>query len=144
MVYIVSIIVVCAICVSSRYLENKRINDSPHYSSSNKSSDKSDIKNIQKKLVNAGYPIKIDGVYGEKTAEAVEKFQKSRKISDNRMLLWCGTTEELEEANPVLGDGEIVFDRSTNTVKVGDGKKAFTELDYIGGTYKETSNMNMK
>jgi peptidoglycan hydrolase-like protein with peptidoglycan-binding domain len=139
MVYIISIIVACTICVSLRYLENKRINDPPHYNPSNKSSDKSDIKSIQKKLANAGYPIKIDGVYGEKTAEAVKEFQKSRKTSANRMLLWCGTTEDLEEANPILADGEIVFDRSTNTVKLGDGKNAFTELDYIGATYKETS-----
>jgi peptidoglycan hydrolase-like protein with peptidoglycan-binding domain len=81
MVYIISIIVACTICVSLRYLENKRINDPPHYNPSNKSSDKSDVKSVQKKLANAGYPIKIDGVYGEKTAEAVEKFQKKHKLT---------------------------------------------------------------
>lgn len=95
-------------------------------------------------MVNAGYPIKIDGVYGEKTAEAVKEFQKSHKITkipaDHHMLcLRRGTTESWEKIDPVLGNGEIVFDSTKYALKVGDGKKTFTELDYIGGTHKETS-----
>ena len=71
MVYVISIIVVCVICVSLRCLENKRINDLPHYNPSNKSSDNpshgsDDVKSIQKKLAKAGYDIKIDGVYGKR------------------------------------------------------------------------------
>lgn len=126
-------------CVSSRYLENKRINDLPHYNLSNKPSDKSDIKSIQKKLVNAGYPIKIDGVYGVKTTEAVKEFQKSHKTT---AMIRQGTTYELEAIDPVLGDGEIVFDNTKHALKVGDGKKTFTELDYIySGLYGDTSDM---
>ena len=44
-----------------------------------------------------------------------------------------GTTEEWEEVDPVLGNGEIVFDSTEYALKVGDGKKTFTELDYISG-----------
>lgn len=52
MVYVISIMVACTICVSLRYLENKRINDPYH--SSNKSSDnlyyteEPDVKQVQK------------------------------------------------------------------------------------------------
>lgn len=41
----------------------------------------SDVKWIQKKLAKAGYDIKADGVYGEKTAEAIEKFQKKHNLT---------------------------------------------------------------
>ena len=139
MVYIISIIVVCTICVSLRYLENKRINDPPHYNPSNKPSDKSDVKSIQKKLVNAGYPIKIGDGYGVKTAEAVKKFQNSCKTT---AMIRQGTTYELEAIDPVLGDGEIVFDNTKHALKIGDGKKTFTELDYIySGLYGDISDM---
>ena len=119
MVYIVSIIVACIICVLMRYLENKRINDPPHYKLTNKSSD------------NLSY--KIDGIYGEKTKYTIKK-------TTGGLRLRRGTTE-MWKANPVLGDGEIVFDRTAYGLKVGDGKKTFTELDYIGGGVRETLNM---
>jgi peptidoglycan hydrolase-like protein with peptidoglycan-binding domain len=42
---------------------------------------KSDIKNVQTALKNAGYkPGKIDGIYGRETRAAVKKFQKDRHL----------------------------------------------------------------
>lgn len=43
-----------------------------------------------------------------------------------------GTTAEWEAEDPILGIGEIVFDITAESIKVGDGAKHFTELDYIG------------
>lgn len=120
MVYVISIIVACTICVSLRYLENKRINDPYH--SSNKSSD------------NLYYTEEPD----------VKQVQKSRKTAAGHICYRRRTTEEWKEVNPVLGDGEIVYDSTINAFKVGDGKKAFMELDYISGClglYGDTSDM---
>ena len=46
--------------------------------------------------------------------------------------LRSGTTDEWEKANPILGLGEIVYDKTKNAIKVGDGEHTFKEIDYIG------------
>lgn len=55
----------------------------------------------------------------------------------NDLCLRYGTTEEWETTNPVLALGEIVFDVTKGSIKVGDGEHSFNELDYIGGSMME-------
>lgn len=45
-----------------------------------------------------------------------------------RMLQRRGTTAEWTAANPVLGDGELGYDRTTGEVRVGDGVATWTAL----------------
>lgn len=47
-----------------------------------------------------------------------------------------GTTEEWESTNPVLENGEIVYDTTRKAIKIGDGTSRFTELNYIGYTWE--------
>jgi len=42
-----------------------------------------------------------------------------------------GTSAEWAAADPVLYDGEIGYNTTTNKVKVGDGVKKWSELDYL-------------
>lgn len=50
----------------------------------------------------------------------------------NNILLRRGTTEEWETEDPVLKNGEIVYDETKQSIKVGDGSSRFSNLDYIG------------
>ena len=79
--------------------------------------------------------------------------------------LRSGTTEEWEKANPILGLGEIIYDKTKNAIKkqftpqncaltrlcacyvdgeknkknaikVGDGEHTFKEIDYIGYSWE--------
>lgn len=50
--------------------------------------------------------------------------------------LRAGTTEEWETLNPILGLGEIVFDITKGSIKVGDGEHHFKSLKYIGYTWE--------
>lgn len=52
------------------------------------------------------------------------------------ILLRRGTSDEWESANPILKDGEIVYDETKQAIKVGDGITAFTDLAYIGYTWE--------
>ena len=52
-------------------------------------------------------------------------------VSSNDICIRSGTYEEWINFDPVLGDGEIVFDRSNNSIIVGDGSHKFSELSYI-------------
>ena len=56
--------------------------------------------------------------------------------STNYIYLKRGTSEEWEEANPVLGNGEIVYDETKKAIKIGDGNSRFTDLEYIGYTWE--------
>ena len=49
------------------------------------------------------------------------------------ICLRTGTTEEWETLNPILLLGEIVYDITVGSIKIGDGIHQFTYLDYIGG-----------
>lgn len=42
-----------------------------------------------------------------------------------------GTAAEWADANPILDDGEAAFERDTNKLKIGDGVKAYNDLDYL-------------
>lgn len=46
-----------------------------------------------------------------------------------RMLQRRGTTAEWVADNPILGDGEIGYDRTTKIIKMGDGVTAWEDLD---------------
>ena len=46
--------------------------------------------------------------------------------------LKTGTTNEWTTVDPILNDGEIVYDSTKQSLKVGDGVHRFTELRYIG------------
>jgi hypothetical protein len=52
------------------------------------------------------------------------------------ICLRTGTTDEWETENPVLGIGEIVFDITKGSIKIGDGEHTFKQLDYIGYTWE--------
>ena len=52
----------------------------------------------------------------------------------HEIRLRCGTTEEWNDANPILKLGEIAFDVTHMGVKVGDGVSRFMQLAYIGET----------
>lgn len=56
--------------------------------------------------------------------------------STSFIYLKRGTTEEWESINPVLGNGEIVYDETKGALKVGNGNSRFTDLDYIGYTWE--------
>lgn len=56
------------------------------------------------------------------------------------ILLRRGTTEEWEELNPILENGELVYDETKQALKVGDGITRFTNLEYIGYFFDENSN----
>lgn len=56
--------------------------------------------------------------------------------STSYIYLKRGTTEEWEAENPVLENGEIVYDQTKKAIKVGDGNTAFIDLDYIGYTWE--------
>jgi hypothetical protein len=47
-----------------------------------------------------------------------------------------GSTDEWELANPVLAAGEIVYDITKESIKIGDGEHPFKALDYIGATWE--------
>lgn len=55
------------------------------------------------------------------------------EITSNHVIgLKTATTTQWETADPILEDGEIVFDSSKQSLKVGDGIHRFTEIRYIG------------
>jgi hypothetical protein len=45
-----------------------------------------------------------------------------------------GTEESLTRTNPTFRDGQPVFERDTNRLKVGDGFTPYRDLPYLGGT----------
>lgn len=40
-----------------------------------------DVRYLQQKLTQKGYPVTIDGIFGGKTEQAVIKFQRSKRIA---------------------------------------------------------------
>ena len=48
-----------------------------------------------------------------------------------------GTAQRWIEVNPILAQGEPGFEYDTGKLKVGDGIKAWTELEYIGSQFNE-------
>lgn len=64
-------------------------------------------------------PNEADSIHGGNVAEYKE------------VCLRSGTHEQWLEGDPVIGLGEIVFDISYTSLKVGDGVHKFSELNYI-------------
>lgn len=56
--------------------------------------------------------------------------------STSYIYLKRGTTEEWEALDPILSNGEIVYDETKQAIKVGDGITKFSDLNYIGYTWE--------
>lgn len=54
----------------------------------------------------------------------------------NLMQIRRGTTDEWEIIDPILADGEIVYDTTKQAIKIGDGEHTFKSLEYIGVTWE--------
>lgn len=52
--------------------------------------------------------------------------------SENLISIKFGSTEQWMEHDPVLAEGECVYDSTMGEMKVGDGIHHFSELKYIG------------
>ena len=48
-----------------------------------------------------------------------------------------GPTVQWESLDPVLKLGEFGYDTTKDALKIGDGEHNFSELDYIGHTFKD-------
>ena len=60
----------------------------------------------------------------------------------NEITLRAGTTEEWEANNPILKNGEIVYDTTKKAIKIGDGVSAFKELDYFNSSWEMDEDYN--
>lgn len=59
-------------------------------------------------------------------------------VADSHLIsLRSGTSEAWAELDPILDENEIVFDRTNNSIKIGDGVSHYSELEFInsGGTF---------
>lgn len=45
--------------------------------------------------------------------------------------LRAGSIEDWNNIDPVIGPNEVVYDKTTNSIKIGDGVKHYSELEYI-------------
>lgn len=69
-------------------------------------------------------------------ASAAQNIDAGNVTSGSYIYLKRGRSDEWETVNPVLGDGEIVYDETKKAIKIGDGNTRFTDLDYIGYTWE--------
>ena len=69
-------------------------------------------------------------------AGAAQNIDAGSVTSTSYIYLKRGTSEEWESINPILGNGEIVYDETKQAIKIGDGSSRFTDLDYIGYTWE--------
>ncbi len=53
-----------------------------------------------------------------------------RTLNIQRIQHTTGTAEVLRQKNPLLLEGEIIFESDTSKAKVGDGVHTWNELDY--------------
>ena len=51
--------------------------------------------------------------------------------SSNDIFLRQGSYTEWINRDPVLGNGEIIYDKTNNSIIIGDGVHKFSELSYI-------------
>ena len=72
-------------------------------------------------------PYAFDGAATCTTGGSVSAF--------NVISLRGGTSEEWLDYDPVLEKYEIVYDSTMNLIKVGDGEKRFSELEYTGDNF---------
>ena len=54
--------------------------------------------------------------------------------SSNDIWIRSGTYAEWIDADPILGDGEIIYDKTNNSIIIGDGTHKFSELSYIASS----------
>lgn len=69
-------------------------------------------------------------------ASAALNIDAGSVTSTSYIYLKRGTSQEWDDLNPVLGNGEIVYDETKHAIKVGDGISRFADLDYIGYTWE--------
>ena len=62
--------------------------------------------------------------------------------SSNDIHLRAGAYDEWITTDPILGDGEIVFDKTNNTIVVGDGAHKFSELTSIKASGVSTDSLD--
>ena len=67
---------------------------------------------------------------------AATSFDGGSVSMSNLLQLRRGTTDEWEITDPVLAAGELIYDRTKEALKVGDGTHKFSEIDYIGVTWE--------
>ena len=51
-----------------------------------------------------------------------------------RIQLRRGTSNQWITANPILAEGEMGFEIDTSKIKIGNGLKIWTQLDYFAGS----------
>ena len=56
--------------------------------------------------------------------------------SDSLISIKSGSTSDWEDLDPVLAEGEIVYDATKGEIKVGDGIHRFSDLRYVGQTWE--------
>lgn len=68
-----------------------------------------------------------------------ENIDGGTPTSTNVIAIKKGTTAQWIAADPVLEEGEIVFDTTKGEIKVGDGTHRFSELRYVGQTWEHNN-----
>ena len=69
-------------------------------------------------------------------AGAAQNIDAGHVTSSSYIYLKRGTYEEWSASNPILGNGEIVYDETKRAIKIGDGTSKFSDLEYIGYTWE--------
>lgn len=67
----------------------------------------------------------ISGIYGGNVTNYEDIWLRS------------GTLIEWTTSDPILGVGEIVYDSTTNSIKIGDGVHKFSQTPYITAAFTE-------
>lgn len=95
------------------------------------------VRELQANLVKLGYKIEVDGIFGTKTDEAVEKFQKSKGLTADGMV-GPNTTAALAKALASLTAKPVVTPTVTKPITPTNTKKPLRPYVRI---YKYTSPM---
>lgn len=61
-----------------------------------------------------------------------QRHETSNKLSETNPILYEGEIVYESDTNPILHEGEIVYESDTKKIKIGDGKTKYTELSYFG------------
>ena len=61
----------------------------------------------------------------------IYKYKKSTQEMPNIIQLRRGTSTEWATANPVLADGEIGIDKTTGSIKIGNGTNTWSQLSFF-------------
>ena len=66
--------------------------------------------------------------------EAANAIYGGTPESSHDICLRSGSSDEWLDVDPVLASSEIVYDKTTKSIKLGDGLHRFSELPYIQAT----------